>query len=230
MPKILIIMSYLILICVIINLAGLVRAEDQRLVINVDQVTAPLEEKLVTVPVWLSHPSDTIAGVDLYVRIPENNRILFTYNEVDQNGLWPVIDTAGTMISGWEWIGISSKEGSNFDLKISALADWPDKTETFPAMPAEKDLLVKLILRQQIDYPLAIDSIFLIMIDTKGSGFSDPHGNSIGVVTTVERECQEYHGDSCLVWKNVRRGYLDTNVVRFSNGSVTIIDTLGSHK
>lgn len=223
-------MQYLVLICLIMSLSGFAQADEQRLAINVDQVTAPLEDKLITVRVWLSHPLDTIAGVDLYVRIPENDRILFAYNEVDQTGIWPVIDTSGTMISGWEWIGINSKEGGNFDLKISALADWPDKVETLPALPAEKDLLVKLILRQRIDYPASTDTMLSVAIDSKSTGFSDPHGNSIGVVTTVERECQEYHGDSCLVWKNVRRGYLDTNVVRFSSGSVTIIDTLGSHK
>ena len=110
------------------------------------------------------------------------------------------------------------------------MADWPDKIETPPAQPAENDLLVNLKLRQDVEVPLGNDTVFSLVFDAKGSGFSDPKGNSIGVITTIEKECQEYAGDSCLVWKRVRRGYLDTAIVSFKPGSVTIIDTLGGSK
>jgi hypothetical protein len=206
---------------------GTVIAQDYRIVLTVDNVIALRDDTLVTVPVYISHPGDSIAGMELYFKIDPNRNFTFAMDDIRLDGLWMAADTSGTIMSGWEWMGITSLEDGLFDLKVSGMADWPNKKVTPPAPPGEGDLLVKLLFRFDGYFPIADDSVFTIKVIPEKSGFSDPKGYSIGVVTKIERVCREYQGDSCLSWKRIRTGYLDTAIVKFNDGSITVVDSLG---
>ncbi len=193
-----------------------------RVSVSVENVTAARGDTLVTVPVRLSSPSDSIAGVELYFKIKSNRRIHFASDESRPDGLSMAVDTAGTLMSGWEWIGISTLENTLYDLKVAGLADWPNQKRTPPLPPQQNGVLVKLVFRVEPEELLTLDSLFAVTLVKAKCGFADPMGNSIGVVTRAEQICEEYQGDSCLSWKTVRKGVMDSTVVRLSGGSVLI--------
>ncbi len=221
---------FLAIFLTLVAVTFLCAADNPRLTIKIADVKATTDDSLITVPIYISHPLDTLAGIELYLKLEKNNHLTFALDDVNEEGDWLAVDTCGTTISGWEWLGINSLEEGFFDLKISAMADWPNQKMTPPAAPATDEILVKIRLRYDDYLPLMQDTAFSIATEISGTGFSDPRGNSIGVVTRFEKVCQEFLGDSCLVWKNVRRGYLDTTIVRMEAGSAAIKDTLGGHK
>jgi hypothetical protein len=129
------------------------------------------------------------------------------------------------MISGWEWVGASSLNNDLFDIKVATMSDWPNQTRTLPMPPQENGLLVKLLFKLDVVFPVDEATKFDIKINPDNCGFSDPIGNSIGVKTRIERKCADYIGDSCVFWKNVRVGERDPLAIKLVNGSITVVDT-----
>lgn len=194
-----------------------------RLTLKVDDVTAKSGDTLIAVPVYISYPRDTLAGIEIHMRIAENRKVHFATDQTGPDGLLVAADTAGSMISGWEWIGVNSLDSNVYDVRVVALADWPNQTITPPAQPAKNKRLVTLYLRNDTKVPMEKDPLKLdITINTEKTSFADPRGGTIGMVTTVERVCSRYVGDSCVAWKHMKVGKLDTAVVNFSGGSITL--------
>ena len=202
--------------------AGVSGEGGYRVVVKIADVTATSADSLIRVPVHISFPKDTLAGVEMYFTIDENRNIQFASDDVRPDGLSMAADTAGTIMSGWEWVDVNTLENTTFDLKMAGLADWPDQEMTAPVPPRDSALLTTLYFRLDDTYPLTPGTRFEVRINSQKSGFSDPTGNSIGVVTTHEKVCKEYVGDSCARWQVARVGVLDTTVVSFKNGSITI--------
>ena len=196
-----------------------------RVVLKVGEITVSPDSMLIEVPVYLSNPADTIAGVEMHFVIDENAPLYFALDDVREDGLMLAVDTAGTLMSGWEWMGVNSFGSGFYDLKIAGLADWPDHDMMPPIMPQEDGVLVKIILRNDGIDPFASELFARIAINSEKTGLSDPAGNTIGIVTTIERRCEKYIGDSCLVWKNARVGNLDTTITRFTDGYVRVINS-----
>ncbi len=193
-----------------------------RAAITVGQVTIGPKDSLAVVPVYLSNPVDSIAGVEFVLSIPENKRIHFAADEGNPGQLPLAVDTAGTLVSGWEWIAVGSPSKNVYDIKVAALADWPDNKRTPPLAPQKNGVLVKMVLRVDTSVPLMADTLFPITIVANKSGFSDPRGSSIGVVTKSTQKCDQYVGDSCVSWRTVRTASIDTTVAKFKGGSVRI--------
>lgn len=214
--------SYLLISLIMASMA--LATETARITVNVADVSVTTEDSIAIVPVYLTNTIDSLAGIELYFKI-ENNRVLnFASDEVGASGMSGAVDTAGSLLSGWEWIGISSLENSLFDLKIAGMADWPDGSVQPPMIPQKNGILVYLRLRIDREFTRLSGGRHEIRIIREKSGFSDKVGNSIGVITKIEKQCQEMAGDSCLKWSTVRVGIRDTIAVKLINGSVTIID------
>ncbi|MEE9441185.1 MAG: hypothetical protein V3V99_00760 [candidate division Zixibacteria bacterium] len=204
--------------------------QNPRVTISLGNVEVSSNDSVIVLPVYFSNPYDTVSGVELHVRIEENRHVVFAIDDIGEDGLVEAIDTSGTLISGWEWVGVNSGEENQYDFMLATMADWPDGTVTQPLYPQERGVLVKLVFRQDDLFPFTMDTHIKAVIETERTGISDYSGNSIGVVTTIEKQCERYVGDSCLSWKKVRVGKLDTTVVKFRHGSISIVDELLSTK
>jgi len=194
-----------------------------RLTLKVDDVTAKSGDTLIAVPVYISYPQDTLAGIEVHMRINENRKVHFATDQTGKDGLLVAADTAGSMLSGWEWIGVNSLDSNVYDVRVVALADWPNETITPPAGPAKNMRLMTLYLRNDPKVPIEKDPLKLdISINSEKTSFADPRGGTIGMVTSVEKVCSRYVGDSCVAWKQMKVGKLDTTMVKFTGGSITI--------
>ncbi len=214
---------YGLLIIPVLLAASQIVAGEQRVAIDVADVTASPDDTLIAVPVYISFPLDSLAGIEVYFRIDENPHLKFASDDVRDDGLVMAADTAGSFMSGWELVTVSNPDNTMYDLKYSGMAFWINDGTTPAAAPRDSALLTTLYFRLENRRSLLPDDRFEIRIDPAGSGFSDPVGNSIGVVTTHERRCAQYVNDSCVSWKVARVGKMDTTLVGFHGGSVRIV-------
>jgi hypothetical protein len=199
-------------------------AGDYRLTVTVADVMAQPDDTLIAVPVHISHPHDTLAGIELYFKLDQNRILSFASDETRKDGMLVAADTAGTILSGWEYLGINSLEKTTFDLKLVGMAEWPDDKVTPPALPTDKGLLVTLYFRFLDKLPLQSSARIEIPLIPEKTSFADPTGNTVGLVTTTKKVCSQFAGDSCVAWKRVKSAYLDTAVVHLQSGSITVTD------
>ncbi len=211
---------------IIISLSSCGQADgqgsDYRLTLKIDDVTVSADDSIVAVPVYLSHPKDTLAGVEVHFRIKENPNIYFASAENGPDGLPLAADTAGSMLSGWEWIGITSLDSNVYDVRTVSLADWPNEVMTPPAIPADKELLMTLYLRMDKAHPVDETVTYEITVNSKKTSFADPTGSTIGMAKTMQKYCAQYVGDSCVSWRQKPVAGLDTTIASYQNGSITI--------
>jgi len=113
-------------------------ADTPRITVRIAGVKLTAADTLVDVPVYISHPKDTLAGVEIHFKIAENPMLSFASTTTGKDGFWGAVDTAGGMLSGWEWVGVNSLDTSIYDLKVAGMADWPDQKIAPPAMPGTK--------------------------------------------------------------------------------------------
>jgi len=197
-------------------------AGERRIGVDVADVAVSPDDSLIAVPVHISFPQDSLAGIEIYFRIEDNPHLTFASDDIRDDGLVMAADTSGTIMSGWELVNATTPDNTLYDLKISGLAFWINDGTTPAAAPADTGMLVTLYFRLDNRRSLLPGQRFDISIDRSGTGFSDPQGNSVGIVTTHERRCDQYVNDSCVSWKVARVGKLDTTVVAFADGSITI--------
>ncbi len=212
-------------------------AANPRVAVDIADVTASPDDSIVAVPVRISFPQDSLAGIEIYFRIGENPHLKFASDDVREDDLFVAADTSGTIMSGWELVSTTTPENTMYDLKVSGMAFWINEGTTPAAAPADTALLTTLYIRLENRRSLLPGKRIDILIDQNGTSFSDPQGNSIGVVTTHERRCAQYVNDSCVSWKIARVGRLDTSMVVLDGGSITIVEpevqnegTAGSQK
>lgn len=154
------------------------------------------------------------------------------------------LDSTGTLTSGWEWLDARSLSGYGTDLNVAGIADMPPSPVTPGIAPQENGLLVKLV-GQVYDIPDSMtERTVNILVQTQFLGhfnFSDPMGNSIGIVCDTIPDtsfwlCTLWIDSICLSWRRVSGPpydsmeitmdtvcYSDTSVVQVINGSVTVL-------
>lgn len=208
----------------VLIMAALIFASDngKQLSVRVADVTASPDDTLVAVPVYISFPQDSLAGVAMHFQIDRNHNLTFASDDVRPDGLLMSVDTAGSIMSGWEMVQAGTPDNTMYSVKLLGQAFWINKGTTKSAPPRDSALLTTLYFRLESPRLLLPGQRIEIKIDPDQSSFSDPIGNSIGVITTHEKRCVQYAGDSCISWKIARVGKLDTTAVGFQNGSITI--------
>lgn len=217
-----------ILIC--IGLSGLSAAQSDsvmpRVRVWMPTVHISPRDTLVRIPVFISNPFDTIAGIELNLQIENNPFVEFFLDDFNEDGLEKAIDTSGTAIGSWEWVGLNFSETDFSRMKAAAMADWPDATVTPPLYAQDSTRLLTIVCRLDNIYPLDGMVDIGISIRPDQTGLSDHMGRSIGVVTTIEKECVRYVADSCIAWKKKRVGRLDDTILRMDDGVIRIVDSL----
>jgi len=163
------------------------------------------------------------------------------------------IDTTGTLTSGWQRVETRSIGGQGLDMLISAFANIPAppyKAGISPQWGSDTPLI-----RIQGDIFEIPDTDTNRTVDIRVEygildffAFSDPDGNSIGIVTdtitdTIFYECLDWipqgQDSICNWWQRVEPepeggadsmrivelldGYLDTGKVKIYNGSLTVL-------
>lgn len=216
--------SIVILLSAILILAALISAQDsgKRLNVRVGDVTVSPDDTLVAVPVYISFAEDSLAGVALHFSIDQSRNLTFASDEIRPDGLMLAIDTAGSIMSGWEMVQAGAPDNTMYSVKMLGQAFWINQGDTPPAAPTDSALLMTLYFRLKNPRLLVPGQKFDIRIDPDKSSFSDPIGNSIGVVTTYEDRCVQFRGDTCIKSQVVRVGKMDTTIVGFHDGSITI--------
>ena len=167
------------------------------------------------------------------------------FTHIDTNQIMiGTIDSTGTLVAGWEYVNALSL-GNGYDLNVVGLADLPPPPVTPGIPPQEGGVLIKL-LAEVYDIPDTMtERTVNIHVETSTLdhfGFSDPWGNSIGIVCDTIPDtsfwlCTQWAGEVCLNWVRVYGPpydsfsidgydiicYLDTSVVHVFDGSVTVL-------
>ncbi len=161
------------------------------------------------VSVYLANYQDTLAGFSLYVVADQPDIIQFQ-TDPDDPVLTPGgVDTAGTAISGWQYVGANSFSAGRTDIKVTAMANVAGPPYQPGLLPQETPvLLMRLKVRVADELPFATDSVVILHIEKslQLTAFSDPSGDLIGTVAnynicdTTYWCCVEWSGDTCLGW------------------------------
>jgi hypothetical protein len=159
------------------------------------------------------------------------------------------IDTAHTLISGWQMVTTRSISGTKYDIKVTGLADEPVIPGTKMGIrPQQGGVLFRLrgdilnVPQDQLDRTVKIDPDAHVV---QGFfSFSRPNGSAIGIVSVVAPDTNYYRCSTwvpptyttCLQWVKVSTppydsisilldttGYLDTNKVKLYAGSLTAL-------
>lgn len=215
-------------------LSGSLEAQPPSLTITVDDVVVPAGSSTGYVSVYLENTSDSVVGFQLWLQLTNPEIIQFT----------PVVDTVGTLISGWGASG-NSLGGFYYDLKVTAANSPP---YLLAIAPQSGGTLMRLpVTVQNIPDTATIRSVdILIQHDVLDHfSFADPGGNSIGILTdsildTNYYACNSWAGEVCLDSTQVSEldpfdfmyeqwqlfATLDTNAVEINDGSFTIAEAI----
>lgn len=189
--------------------------------------------------VYARNHYDSVAGFVVQLRVTDAQAITFR----------PEVETDGTAIYNWEFVGASLVGGNPERLRIVGLADLPDPPGITPAMPPQPGdrPLVRFGINihnppdsgEQTSATVEIEHYSLQVF-----AFSDPEGQLIATVQdsvkdTIYWNCLEWNADSteCLEWEWLEEpsgpddsflvvwrpiSYLDTGAVAISNGQVVV--------
>ncbi len=158
------------------------------------------------------------------------------------------IDTTGTLTSGWEKVETRSIGGYGQDLLITAIANTPTPPNT-PGIPIQYGALPLIKIKGDVFDIAPEDTNRVVDIRIEYNildffGFSDPGGNSIGIITetitdTLYYDCLEWiiPDVTCAWWVRTDdpleadsmriiqylHGYLDTIMVKVYDGSLIVL-------
>ncbi|MBI5266762.1 MAG: hypothetical protein HY851_05965 [candidate division Zixibacteria bacterium] len=159
------------------------------------------------------------------------------------------IDTAHTLISGWDLVVTRSMSGTKYDIKVTALADDLAKPGTRMGIKPQQGGVLFRLRGDILNIPLdMMDRTVKIKPNAdvvQGFfNFSRPNGTAIGIVSVVAPDTNYYRCTSrlpappytCMQWTKVAgppydsvvikldtTGYLDTNKVKLYTGSLTVL-------
>ncbi len=183
--------------------------------------------------IYLSNFYDTIAGFQFVLQSQQPEVVRFVFSG---DGF----DTTGTLVSGFEYVQAIDRAGDQSELWFRCIANLPfDTVYNWGIMPQQGGVAVRLPCRTAL---VGDSSVTSILQFTSPTDFSDPWGNSIGVVTdtivdTTYYLCLQWESDSCLEWLEVDPdsagydsmtidsglvGHLDSSIVIINDGSVTV--------
>ena len=191
------------------------------LTIRISDTLVTTDSGAVWMNVFMTNTQDTVAGFMMQIMLDRPDLAEFM-----TNGQAAVIDTAGSMMSGWELVDARIFGGNPGMLKLVGLADLFDPPVRKPGIPprAEEGLLFRMKLKILPDVPgiLTECTARLFFNDNLNwTNFSDPFGNLIGVVThfnicdTLYLKClaRDPVTDTCINWTEVFPGSEDTVVI-----------------
>ncbi len=161
----------------------------------------------VWMDVFLTNRTDSVAGfsIAIFTSTPD-------LAEFDTINGYPVIDTAGSLISGWGLVMTNTLGGSNQFMKIVAMAThYPDPPVRAIAPHAESGLLFRMKMKIYPFMPGYLpyrNDDLMINEMLSMTSFSDHDGNLIGVATVVDTtyrywHCIQWDGNVCLGWEQV---------------------------
>ncbi len=200
-----------------------VQADPPLLVVRVPDTLVLPGALNVRIPVYLTNYQNVVAGFEIWIQLGHDGVMEF-HEE---------IDTAGTLISGWEVIDTRHLTGQPFDLKVAAIADNPHSGGSTPGIsPQQEDLPLYYLIADVYDLPdtnynRSVD-IIVQRYNLDHFNFSDEDGTAIGLITETIYDstllrCAAWDGDNCLSWWEVPVPPYDSLIVDTS--TVVHIDT-----
>lgn len=191
----------------------------------------------VAIPLFLQNPSDSIAGFLIQIILNRPDMIVFQGTTAD------LIDTAGTLVSGWSYINANSLGGTGHDIRIVALASTFPGPIVPPIVPQSGNVPLIKIKADVLNVPDTTSDRFAFLHidnDLDAFQFSDQYGQMIGltydtIYDTSWYRCNTWQGTTCLNWIRVAgppadsisvdtsvAPVLDTNMVDIIDGLFVI--------
>ncbi len=205
---------------------------DPEIDVRVGNVEGELGETGVLLPIYISNYLDSIASVGLFLQMDRPNVASFMES----------FDTTGTLVGGWDWIGVDLYSGTGHDIKImGAAGGLPGGSRGIGPQSGEIPF-INLRLAMP-DVPDLFEDSANILVSTFVSMFSigTPDGRTLGVSyeevwdSTCFR-CESWvppESTVCLSWQQVSAPpydscdvqmnsipFIDTDKVRVVSGSV----------
>ncbi len=205
------------------------------IVFKITDTTVQTGSEYVFLNIYLDNFYDTIAGFEFVLESTIPELVLFDFNNKGY-------DSAGTLVSGFEFISVRNIFNDGSMLKFQCIADLPFQPNLTPGIPPQMGaVLVKIPLLIASDISDVENYTSVIKVH-KPFSFSDPSGRSIGTAVDTTYDtlywlCDEWDIDSCLSWDSIsgspdnydsvvydtiKYGYLDTTKVITYEGSVTV--------
>lgn len=191
---------------------------------SVDQARAAIELR-VTIDSGIGFEGDSLKEISVFLDNPEEMMSGFVlWVDLDRFDFCdfksPAVDTQGTLISGWEFVGYEFPSGNNRNVRVFAIADLLGGAITPGVLPQSGGLLVKLRLSIRNTLPFASDSTvaFTIYPDVDTTQFSNNLGYLMGtttlmVVDTFYFRCEQWVLDSCLNWIETELQYAESSYI-----------------
>jgi len=187
----------------------------------------------VELRVYLDNFVDVIEGFQFVLRSTRPDLARFDFTA-------PGYDTTGTLTANYEYLQTINRAGNGSEMWFRCIADLPfNGRSTPPTAPQQGGVGAKF--RLNLYPPSTPGDNFVELIITTPFDFSDPFGNSIGVVSdtiwdTLLLDCMVGTPESCTSWGPcvdtlncdstqitfTRHSYLDTTQVVPDHGSIVI--------
>jgi hypothetical protein len=210
--------AFLVLIIIAAPASG-ENADIPLLVLSLSDTTALTGANDAWISVYLANYQDTIAGFQLWVILDRPDLVEFD----TESGAF---DTAGTLISGWQYVEAVSVANGHHDIKITARAvNTPEPPYENGLTPTSYGgLLLRLKVRTYESIPDdTIDARvrFHVADNPDETFFYDPSGDLIGaeltagyrICDTLYLSCTEWSGIDCLYWMPTDPASADTMIV-----------------
>jgi hypothetical protein len=218
-----------------------VSAQVPRIFFDVPEVTVPVSDSGGWLNVYIDNYQDTIFGFQFVLLSSRPDLVSFDFT----NGGF---DTAGTLVSGFEYMQGLDPFGDQTAFWYRCIADVPFTIGSTPGFgPQQGGIAVRIRYRLLSDsLPTDTPTIKSLLTVQSPFDFSDPYGVSIGVVVDTSIDTTYWHctnllGDSCTNWMQVssasplidsiavdtiRNGYLDTTQVIADDGWMEVVNRL----
>ena len=202
-----------------------------RLHVYVESAPGP-EPHQATFSVYLDNPLDSVAGFEVWFMFERTGIMHFS---VDPG---PVVDTVGTLISGWDLVEEVSYSAEHIDLQVVALADDDPFDDTVKTGIPEGQS-AGLLFRITADINETPDTLLgrclelaILTSPVDNFAFSRPDGQLIGLAYTIVTDTSFYrcdvwdpvNEDSCLAWTQVTAPPYDS--VEVATYSAPFVDTI----
>ena len=183
------------------------------LVCQVESVSTGLSNGSILIPVNVSNISDSIAGFQLWINISEPSLAKFKSDSIrfpgtDSAVYFAKFDTAGTRVSGWEYIQARILDDSiGALLNIIGTADNGGAPIKPPLTPGSGTFIRLFCETKGVLGDSICDSATVsLIINRSQTRFSDQHGDLIAYactafVETTYQNCAEFNGQNeCISW------------------------------